>query len=76
MYPRVLECILQTESPELMLSHKDEILETLDMVASDTGKSINHLPPFNDLTAQTTELMTSMDRAPQLLNKTKAFLVV
>lgn len=53
MYPRVLECILQTESPELMLSHKDEILETLDMIASDTGKSA----PFQHiLTARTTRV--------------------
>ncbi|CRK99084.1 CLUMA_CG012209, isoform A, partial [Clunio marinus] len=38
-YPRVLECILQTESPELMLTHKDEILDTLDTIAIDSGKS-------------------------------------
>ena len=38
MYPRVLECILQTESPELMLNHKDEILETLGTIANDQGK--------------------------------------
>lgn len=38
IYSRVLECILQTELPELMLNHKDEILATLDTIAHDTGK--------------------------------------
>lgn len=37
LYPRVLECILQTELPELILSSKDEILETLNIVANDAG---------------------------------------
>lgn len=44
IYPRVLECILQTELPELMLSHKDEILATLDAIANDTGKR-----PFEEI---------------------------
>lgn len=39
VYPRVLECILQTELPELLLNHKDEILATLEAVANDTGKA-------------------------------------
>jgi len=39
IYPRVLECILQTELPELMLNHKDEILDTLETIANDLGKS-------------------------------------
>lgn len=38
IYPRVLECILQTESLDIMLNHKDEILDTLDTIANDTGK--------------------------------------
>lgn len=38
LYPRVLECILQTESSEIILAHKDEILETLEIVANDKGK--------------------------------------
>lgn len=37
LYPRVLECILQTESAELILLNKDEILETLNIVANDEG---------------------------------------
>lgn len=37
LYSRVLECVLQTESPELILSNKDEILETLNIVANDAG---------------------------------------
>ena len=37
LYPRVLECILQTESSEMILSNKDEILETLNIVATDAG---------------------------------------
>lgn len=41
IYPRVLECILQTELPELMLNNKDEILDTLDMIANDTGKRLD-----------------------------------
>lgn len=41
IYPRVLECILQTELPELMLNNKDEILDTLDAIANDTGKFLH-----------------------------------
>lgn len=40
VYPRVLECILQTESSEMILSNKDEILETLNIVATDSGMSL------------------------------------
>ncbi|KAG5680723.1 hypothetical protein PVAND_010213 [Polypedilum vanderplanki] len=35
LYPRVLECVLQTESSELILTHQDEILETLEIIAND-----------------------------------------
>lgn len=35
LYPRVLECVLQTESAEIILAHQDEILETLEHVAND-----------------------------------------
>lgn len=47
-YPRVLECILQTESPEVMLNHKDEILATLDKIANDQGKSSTNVCIKND----------------------------
>lgn len=43
IYPRVLECILQTELPELMLNNKDEILDTLDTIANDTGEVLSLL---------------------------------
>lgn len=39
IYPRVLECILQTESPELIMSKKDEILDSLDQIANDQSKN-------------------------------------
>lgn len=34
----MLECILQTELPGLMLNNKDEILDTLEAIANDQGK--------------------------------------
>lgn len=43
LYPRVLECILQTESSEMILSNKDEILETLNIVATDAGNKHYHV---------------------------------
>lgn len=43
LYPRVLECILQTESSEMILSNKDEILETLNIVATDAGNKHCHV---------------------------------
>lgn len=43
LYPRVLESILQTESSELILAHKEEILETLNIVANDAGMFIIYL---------------------------------
>lgn len=59
IYPRVLECILQTELPELMLSHKDEILATLDAIANDTGKR-----PFKEIEIEIEKGKIMEKRAP------------
>jgi hypothetical protein len=40
MYPLVLQRVLETELPEVLLSHKDDILETLEAIANDESMLI------------------------------------
>lgn len=70
IYPRVLECILQTELPDLMLNHKDEILDTLDTIANDTGKQARIIIVLSQCLIMENELSDDKGRRFSFCNST------